>query len=61
MAVVNVTDVEGGSLTAQTAGAEGGHTALVRQLREGVCLIHELRQWAGAEELFDRSRSRGGY
>ena len=54
MAVVNVTDVEGGSLTAQTAGAECRHTALVSKLGQGVCLIHELRQGAGAEELFDR-------
>ncbi len=54
VAVVNVTDVEGGSLTAQTAGAECRHTALVSKLGQGVCLIHELRQWAGTEEFFDR-------
>ena len=54
MAVVNVADVEGGSLTAQAAGAECRHTALVSKLGQGVCLIHELRQGAGAEELLDR-------
>ena len=54
MAVVNVADVEGGSLTAQAAGAECRHTALVSKLGQGVCLIHELRQWAGTEEFFDR-------
>ena len=56
MAVVNVTHVEGCALAGQTSGAEGGHTALMRQLREGVGLIHELAERAGAEELLDARR-----
>ena len=58
VAVVNVADVEGGALAAQAAGAEGGHTALMGKLREGVCLVHELGQRAGAEEFLD-SRGHG--
>ena len=52
--VVNVSDVEGCAVTRQTAGAQCGQTALVRQLRQRVVLIHELRQRGGAEELLDR-------
>ena len=58
MRVVNVSDVEGCALTRQTAGAECGQTALVRQLRQRVVLIHELRQRGGAEELLDDRRDR---
>ena len=54
MAVVNVTDVEPGTLAAQPAGAEGAQPALVRQLAERVGLVHELGQLAGPEELLDR-------
>ena len=56
VAVVNVSNVERSSLSAQTAGSECGHTALMSKLGEGVCLIHELAQGAGAEELLYRSR-----
>ena len=51
--VVDITDVEGGAVTGQTAGAQGGHTALVGQLGQGVGLVHELAQGGGAEELLD--------
>ena len=54
MAVMNVADVEGRSLTAQTAGAERGKAALMGKLCEGVRLIHELAQRARAEKLLDR-------
>ncbi len=40
--VVNVSDLEVGAVTAQTAGAQSGQTALVGQLSQGVVLIHEL-------------------
>ena len=40
--VVHVTDLEACSLTGQTARTEGGDTALVRQLRQRVGLVHEL-------------------
>ena len=56
--VVNVSDVEGCTLTRQTAGAECGQTALVRQFCQRVVLIHKLRQRRGAEELFDDCRDR---
>ena len=56
VAVVNVADVEGGALTAQTAGTERGKAALVGQLGKGVILVHELRQRGGAEELLDDRR-----
>ncbi len=50
---VNVTDLEAGPLTGQTAGAQRRQAALVGQARERVVLVHELRQLAGAEELLD--------
>ena len=53
MAVVDVPDLHVGPLPAQAAGAQGGEAALVGQLRQGVCLVHELAQGAGAEELLD--------
>ena len=53
MAVVDVPDIEGGAVTGQTAGAQGGHTPLVGELRQRVGLIHELAQGGGAEELLD--------
>ena len=51
---VNVAHVEGGALTVQAAGAQGRQAALVRQLRQGICLIHKLGQLRGAEKLLDR-------
>ncbi len=51
--VVDVAHVEGGTVTGQAAGAQGGHTALVGQLGQGVGLVHELAQGGGAEELLD--------
>src|SRR3546814_3780577 len=40
--------------------AQGGNATLVRDFRQRVCLVHELRQLAGTEELFDGSRNRLG-
>ena len=40
--VVDVADLESGAVTGETAGAEGGETALVGQLGERVSLVHEL-------------------
>ena len=56
--VVYVTNLEGRAVTRQTAGAERGQTALVRQLCPRVVLIHELRQRRRAEELADRRDDR---
>ena len=58
MGVVYVADFIACTLTRQTAGAEGGQTALMRQLCQRVVLIHELRQLAAAEEFFNSSNNR---
>ena len=42
VAVVNVSDFEVGSVSGKTAGAESRDTALMRELRKGVDLVHEL-------------------
>ncbi len=54
MGIVNVADFERCAVAVQTAGTERRETALMRKLREGVDLIHELRQLGGTEELLDR-------
>src|SRR6202020_356299 len=54
---VHVADFEAGALTRQSPGPEGGETALVRDLRERVGLVHELRELRGAEELTDRGHN----
>ena len=56
--VVNIPHVEGRPVTAQTAGAQSGQTALVGQLGQGVILIHELRQRGRTEEFLDNSGHR---
>ena len=56
--VVNVTNFEARAVTRQTAGAQRGQTALMRQLSQRVVLIHELRQRRRAEELFDCRHNR---
>ncbi len=52
--VVDVADLHAGAVTGQTTRAERGQATLVRQARERVVLVHELRQLRGAEELLDR-------
>ena len=54
VAGVDVANLDAGALTRQTTRAEGRETPLVRQARERVVLVHELRQLAGSEELLDR-------
>ncbi len=54
VARVHVADLEARTLTRETTGAEGREAALVREPRERVRLVHELRQLRGAEELLDR-------
>ena len=51
---VDVADFEPGALTGQTARAERRETAPVGEARQGVDLVHELRQLGGSEELLDR-------
>src|SRR3989449_1317145 len=50
LAVVHVAHLEARALAREAARPEGGEAALVRQLREWVRLIHELRQLRAAEE-----------
>ncbi len=54
--VVNVSNLEACTLTRQTAGTKGRHTALVGNLGQRVCLVHELRQRVRTEERVDHSR-----
>ena len=51
---MDVTDLHLGAVTGDTTRAERGQTTLVRQTRERVVLVHELRELRGAEELLDR-------
>ena len=57
---VDVADLEAGALTGQTTGAERRQPTLVRQARDRVGLVHELRQLRGAEELLQRRDDRAG-
>src|SRR6202044_2449580 len=57
---MDVADFEAGALTRQTAWSKSRKTALVRDLRQRIGLIHELRELAGAEELADRGHHRLG-
>ncbi len=57
---VNVADFESRALTRQTARPKGRQTALVRDLRQRVGLVHELRQLRRSEELADGSHDRLG-
>ena len=53
MADVHVADFEARPLAVQTAGAQGRQTPLVRELRQRVGLVDDLRQFAAAEEEVD--------
>src|SRR5581483_5575474 len=53
-------DFESGALTRQAARPQGRQAPLVRDLRERVRLVHELRQLARPEELADRRHHRLG-
>ena len=50
---VNIADGESSPLPGKTPRAEGTDPALVGELRQGVGLVHELAQLAGAKELLD--------
>ena len=51
---VDVADLDAGTLARQTTGAERAEATLVRQTRQRVVLVHELRQLRRSEELLDR-------
>ena len=57
---VHVAHLEARALAGETARPEGREAALVRDLRERVGLVHELRELARAEELLDHRRDRLG-
>ena len=54
VAVVDVADVEPGTLAGQAARAERRQPTLAGQLRQRVGLVHELAELAAAEELLHR-------
>ena len=58
VAVMDIAHVETGALAAQAAWTERGKRSLVRQLRQRVGLVHELRQLRTAEELAHRRDDR---
>ncbi len=57
---VHVADFEAGALTRQTTRPKGREAALVRDLRQRVGLVHELRELRRTEELADRGHDRLG-
>lgn len=55
---VNVSHLNAGALTGQTAWAQRGEAALVGQAGQRVVVVHELGQLRGTEKLADSSRDR---
>ena len=55
---VHVTNFHPRPVTGQAARTQSGQTALVRQTRQRVVLVHELRQLRGPKELFDGRHDR---
>ena len=51
---VHVADLEPRPLAGESTRSEGAQAALVRDLRQRVRLVHELRELGGPEELLDR-------
>ncbi len=56
--VVNVADFKGRAVAVQAAGTERGEFSLMREFRDGVGLIHELRELRRTEEFADDRRNR---
>ena len=56
--VVDVSDLETCAVSRETARTEGRESSLMRELRERVVLVHELRELRRTEELLDRRRDR---
>jgi hypothetical protein len=57
---LDVADLEAGPFAAEAAGAEGREAALVRDLGQGVDLVHELGELGAAEEFLERGDDRLG-
>ncbi len=60
MGGMDVANLETGPLPGHAAGTQRRQTALVGDLRQGVGLIHELGELAGAEKFADDRRKRFG-
>eukprot|EP00042_Codosiga_hollandica_P059795 m.920339 g.920339 ORF g.920339 m.920339 type:complete len:594 (-) comp63583_c0_seq1:122-1903(-) len=60
MGRVHVADFEASALAGQTTRAKSGNATLVRDFRQRVGLVHELRQLRRTEELLQRRRDRLG-
>ncbi len=56
--VMDIADLESGAVTGQTAGTQRRETSLVRDLRQRVVLVHELRQLGASEEFLHGSLHR---
>ena len=56
--VVYISHLESGTVSGQTARAQGGETALMGQLCQRVILVHELGQLGASEELLYRCGNR---
>ncbi len=54
--IVYVSHLESGAVTAQTAGTQSRHTALMGNLSQRVLLVHELAQRVGSEIAVDNRR-----
>src|SRR3954471_14608181 len=55
---VNVANFEARAIAGQAPGSESRKTPLVRQFRQRIDLIHELRKLAAAKEIPDDGRER---
>ena len=53
MGMMNVADFERGAVAVQAPGAERGELSLMREFRDGIGLIHELRKLRGTEKFPD--------
>ena len=53
MAVVNISYIKRSSFSGETTGAKSGNTALMRQFRKRIGLIHKLGQRRRTEKFFD--------
>ena len=55
---MHVAHLEAGAFTGQAARAQCRDTTFVRDFRQRIVLVHELRQLTGAKEFLHRSRDR---
>ena len=58
MGIVNIADLEPGTVSGETAWSQCGQTSLMCQLGQRIILIHKLRQLGTSEEFLHSSRHR---